>query len=326
MTEITFREAIREALREELQRDPTVFLIGEDIATYGGAFKVTEGLLDEFGAARVLDTPISEAALTGAAVGAAIVGTRPVLEIMFADFLTIAMDHLVNDAARTRYMYGGNGSAPLVVRTTVGRGAHFGLHHSQSVEGWFVHVPGLKIAYPSTPADAKGLLKTAIRDPDPVLFFEQQSLYASKGPVPDGEHLVPLGVADVKRSGSDATIVTFGAMVQVALGAAQELALDGVEVEVIDLRTLQPLDAATILESVMKTERLIIVHEAPKTGGVGAEIAALVSSEAFGYLDAPIQRLAAADAPVPFSPPLEEAFVPRIADIVQAVKETLPAA
>lgn len=323
MRTLTFRQAIREALREEMQRDERVFLMGVDIAGFGGAYKVTEGLLVEFGPERVLDTPISESAIMGAASGAALVGRRPVAEIMYADFATIAMDHLVNSAAKTYYMSGGESPASLVVRMATGAGRRSGPHHSQSSEAWFANVPGLFIAMPSTPYDAKGLLKSAVRDPNPVVFLEHKLLYNKTGEVPEEEYLIPLGAADVKREGTDVTIVATGITVDRALTAARRLVEEGVSAEVIDLRSILPLDEETVLESVRKTGRLVIVHEAPVRYGAGAEIAAIVAAKAFGYLDAPIQRVGAPFTPIPMSPPLEDAYVVSDGQIVDAVRKAL---
>lgn len=326
MRELTYREAIREALREELRRDERVFLLGEDIADAGGVFKVTLGLLAEFGPSRVLDTPLSESVIMGAAVGASLMGMRPVAEIMFADFTTIAMDGLVNHAAKINYMYGGALSAPLVVRMAYGAGPKWGAQHTQSVESWLTNIPGLTIVMPSTPADAKGLLKTAIRTPNPVVFLEHKLLYGKKGVVPEGEHLVPIGKADIKRPGEHVTVVATGMMVDRALAAAEVLQGDGVSAEVIDLRSIQPLDEETILGSVEKTGRLVIVHEAPVRGGVGGEVAAVVANQALGFLDAPIQRVGGPWAPIPFGPVLVDAYVPKVEDIVRAVQVTQAAA
>jgi pyruvate dehydrogenase E1 component beta subunit len=323
MRELTYREAIREAMREEMHRDPRVFLFGEDVAGYGGAFKVSEGLLAEFGPDRVFDTPLSESAIVGAAVGAAIVGTRPIAEVMFADFATIAMDGIVNHAAKINYMYGGLASAQMVLRMAYGAGIRFGSHHSQSVESWIANVPGLTIAMPSTPYDAKGMLKAAVRNPNPVVFLEHKNLYSKKGEVPEEEYLVPLGKADVKREGDNVTIVATGMMVDRALAAARMLEREDVSAEVIDLRSIQPLDEDTIVDSVKKTGRLVIVHEAPVRGGFGGEVAAVVASRALGFLDAPIQRVGAPWAPVPFSPPLEDNYVPKESNILAAVRATL---
>lgn len=323
MREIAYREAIREALREEMRRDERVFVFGEDVADYGGAFKVTEGLLAEFGPDRVFDTPLSESVIVGAAVGAAIVGMRPVAEVMFADFTTIAMDGIVNHAAKIHYMYGGLASAPMVLRMAYGAGIRFGSHHSQSVESWIANVPGLTIAMPATPYDAKGMLKAAIRTSNPVIFLEHKAMYSLKGEVPEEEYIVPLGKAAVKREGSDCTVVATGLMVDRALAAARLLEREDVSVEVLDLRSIQPLDEDAVLDSVKKTGRLVIVHEAPVRGGFGGELAAVVASKAFGFLDAPIQRVGAPWAPVPFSPPLEDNYIPREDVIVKAVQATL---
>lgn len=322
MREITYLQAIKEALREEMLRDERVFLIGEDIGVYGGAFGVTLGLIDEFGEERVRDTPISEAVIAGAAAGAAMMGMRPVAEIMFSDFMTISMDQLVNQAAKTHYMFGGNMRVPMVIRTPGGSGSGAAAQHSQSLENWFVHVPGLKVVMPSTPYDAKGLLKSAIRDNNPVVFLEQKLLYRTKGQVPGEDYVVPLGVADVKREGRDVTIVATSAMVLRALEAAQTLASEGIEAEVIDPRTLVPLDEEALVRSVKKTGRLVVVHEACKRGGFGGEIAALIAdSEAFDYLDAPIKRVAGKDIPIPYNRNLEKHAVPQVPDIVQAARE-----
>jgi len=326
MREITYREAIREALREEMRRDDRVFILGEDVAVPGGIFKVTQGLLAEFGPERIFDTPLSESAIVGAAVGASLMGMRPVAEVMFADFTTIAMDAIVNHAAKIHYMSGGEVSAPLVVRMAYGAGPKWGSHHTQSVESWLANVPGLTIVMPSTSYDAKGLLKAAIRTPNPVVFLEHKLLYNKKGEVPEGEYIVPIGKADIKRPGDGVTIVASGMMVDRALGAARTLAQEGVSAEVIDLRSVQPLDEETILASVEKTGRIVIVHEAPVRGGFGGEIAAVVASKALGFLDAPIQRVGGPWTPVPFGPILVDAYVPKEADIIQAVRTTQGAA
>ena len=320
MTELTFRDAIRQAMIEEMTHNPNVLMMGEDIALYGGSFQVTRGLLDQFGPDRVIDTPISESGFVGAAVGAAVMGLSPVVELQFADFLPIAMDQLINSAAKMRWTHGGQATVPLVIRLPFGAGRTTGVHHSQSPEAWCMNVPGLKIVMPSTPADAKGLLKTSIRDPNPVLYFENKLLYGTKGEVPDGEYFVPLGKAEVKRQGSDVTIVALGLMVREALNAAKQLEETGIEAEVVDPRTIRPLDIETIVTSVKKTTRLVIVHEAPSFGGVGAEIAAQVSCEAFGYLDAPIIRVTAPETPVPFSPALERLYLPDASRIIAAVR------
>jgi len=322
MKEMTYAEAVREALRQEMIRDDSVFLIGEDVGRYGGAFGVSYGLVDEFGEDRVRDTPISEAGIMGAATGAALMGMRPVAEIMFMDFTTIAMDQLVNQAAKLRFMFGGKAKVPLVLRTPGGSGTGAAAHHSQSFESWFVHVPGLKVVMPSTPYDAKGLLVASIRDDNPVIFVEHKLLYKTKGPVPEEEYIIPLGTADVKRTGRDLTIVATSIMVPRALDAAETLAGEGIDVEVVDPRTLKPLDEETIFSSVIKTGRVLIAHEACKTGGAGAEIAARIAeSEAFNYLDAPIKRLAGLDIPVPYNRNLERRMVPQVEDIVAAARE-----
>jgi pyruvate dehydrogenase E1 component beta subunit len=321
MSVITIREAIRDALIEEMTRDREVFLMGEDIRHYGGPFKITEGFLARFGAERLLDMPISESGFVGAAMGAALMGMRPVVELMFSDFLPLVMDQLVNHAAKMCYSYGGKASVPMVLRAPFGAGTSSGLQHSQSLEAWLIHCPGIKVIMPSTPADAKGLLKSAIRDNDPVVFLEHRLLYATKGEVPEGEHTIPLGKAAVQREGSDVTIVATAVMMHKALEAATQLAKDGIEVEVIDPRTLLPLDEETIVKSVSKTGKLLIVHEACRTGGIAGEIAAVAAKEAFGYLDAPIERITAPDSPVPFSAPLEKFFIPQTPEIVARVRK-----
>jgi pyruvate/2-oxoglutarate/acetoin dehydrogenase E1 component len=322
MRKVTYRDALREALREEMRRDSTVFLLGEDIGKYWeGAFKVTKGLAEEFGDERVRDTPISESAIIGAAVGAAITGMRPVAEIMFGDLTSLAMDQIANQAAKIRYMFGGQVKVPLVIRTPFGAGVNIAAHHSQSLEAWFMHVPGLLVAVPSTPYDAKGLLKTAIRGNNPVFFCEHKLLYSIEGEIPEDEYTIPFGVADVKREGSDVTVVATLYMVHKALDAAEELEAEGVSVEVVDPRTLTPLDKQAIVKSVEKTGKIVIVSEDCKTAGVSAEIAAVVAEEAIDYLDAPIKRVAEPDTPIPFSPPLEQHVIPNEKTIVKAVKE-----
>jgi pyruvate dehydrogenase E1 component beta subunit len=321
---ITYRDALREALREEMHRDRSVFLLGEDIGRYwGGAFKVTDGLAQEFGDERVRDTPISESAIVGAAVGAAITGMRPVAEIMFGDLTALAMDQIANQAAKIRYMFGGQAKCPIVVRTPFGAGVNIASHHSQSLEAWFMHVPGMYVAVPSTPYDAKGLLKTAIRGENPVFFCEHKLLYPVQGDVPEDEYLIPFGVADVKREGSDVTVVATSYMVHKALKAAESLEKDGVSVEVVDPRTLTPLDRETISNSVKKTGKIVIVSEDCKTAGVSAEIAATIAEKALDYLDAPIKRVTAPDTPIPFSPPLEQFIIPNEQSIIRAVKEVV---
>jgi pyruvate dehydrogenase E1 component beta subunit len=304
-----------------MRRDQSVFLLGEDIGRYwGGAFKVTDGLAEEFGDERVRDTPISESAIIGTAVGAAITGMRPVAEIMFGDLTALAMDQIANQAAKIRYMFGGQAKCPVVIRTPFGAGVNIASHHSQSLEAWFMHVPGLYVAAPSTPYDAKGLLKTAIRGENPVFFCEHKLLYPVQDSVPEDEYLIPFGVADVKREGSDVTVVATSYMVHKALKAAELLDKDGIDAEVIDPRTLTPLDRKTLVGSVKKTGRIVIVTEDCKSGGVSAEIAAAISEEALDFLDAPIKRVTAPDTPIPFSPPLEQFIIPSEQSIVQAVK------
>jgi len=322
MTEMTYRDALKAGLREEMLRDESVFIMGEDVGKdWGGAFKVTKGLADEFGDERVRDTPISENAIAGAAVGAAITGMRPVAEIMFGDLITLAMDQVCNQAAKMRYMFGGQTSVPLVIRTVWGGGKNIASHHSQSLEAWFMHTPGLKIAVPAFASDAKGLIKTAIRDPDPVMFFEHKLVYDKKEEVPDDDYLIPFGEAKIRREGADVTVWGTFFMLHKALEVAEELAKDGISVEVIDPRTLVPLDKKTLIESVKKTGRLVLVTEETKTGATTAEIAAIVQEEAFDWLDAPIKRVNAPDTPVPFSPPLENNFIPDNKRIEQAIRD-----
>jgi acetoin:2,6-dichlorophenolindophenol oxidoreductase subunit beta len=322
MREITYLEAVREAMTQEMERDSTVFLIGEDIGVYGGAFQVSNGMLEQFGSDRILDTPITELGLTGAAVGAALVGMRPIAEIMFMDFTTLASEQLVNQAAKLRFMFGGNATVPMVLRTPAGSGTGAAEHHSQSLENWFVHVPGLKVVMPTTPYDVKGLLIASIRDNNPVLFIEHKLLYKTKGEVPEELYTIPLGQADVKREGKDITIIATSIMVSRSLEAAEILAEEGIDIEVIDPRTLRPLDTETLIKSVKKTGKLLIVHEAVKTGGFGGELAAIIAeSEAFGYLDAPIQRLAGREMPIPYNRTLELNTVPQVNNIVERARE-----
>ena len=321
MTETRYIKAINEALHEEMTRDENVVIIGEDVGAPGGAFGGTRGLLQAFGDKRVKDTPISESAIVGLALGAAMKGLRPVVEVMFADFLPVCMDQIVNQIAKTRFMFGGQFAAPLVIRAPGGAGLNAGPQHSQSLEAWFAHIPGLKVVMPATPADAKGLLKSAIRDNDPVLVLEHKALYASSGDVPAGEYLVPIGKADVRRTGKDVTIVTLSRMVLDSLEAAETLAAHGIDVEVIDLRSISPLDRQAIFSSVEKTSRLVIAHEAVKSFGIGAEISAMVSEEMIDVLDAPILRVGAPFSPVPFSQ--EREYLPNAADIVRAVEKVM---
>ena len=323
MPEMTYSEAIRDALRLEMTRDPDVYILGEDVGAFGGAFGVTRGLIDEFGPRRVRDTPITESAIVGAAAGSAAAGLRPVAELMFIDFIGVAMDQLYNQAAKMRYMFGGKITIPMVLRSTCGAGRGSAAQHSQSLEAWFMHVPGLKVVMPSTPGDAKGLLITAIRDDNPVLFLEHKMMYGTKGEVPEGEYTIPLGRADIKREGEDVTLVATSKMVYTALDAAEKLAREGVSVEVVDPRTLSPLDEETILDSVKKTHRLVIVHEEVKFAGSGAEIAAMVAEKAIEYIDAPILRVGAPFCPVPFTPPLENEFIPSEEKIIAAVNTVM---
>jgi pyruvate/2-oxoglutarate/acetoin dehydrogenase E1 component len=319
--EISFREAVLEALAQEMRADPGVVLIGEDVGAAGGVFLQTKGLFEEFGPHRVIDTPISESAIVGLAIGAAMTGLRPVVEIMFGDFLTLAMDQLVNQAAKVRYMSAGGFSVPVVLRTAIGVGGNLGPQHSQSFHAWVAHIPGLKVVMPSDAADAKGLMVAAIREDDPVVFFENRSSYNSKGGVSEGVHVVPLGRAAVKRAGRDVTLIAIGAMVATAMKAAETLATDGIEVEVVDLRSLVPLDAETILQSVQKTSRAVVLDAGHARFGVTGEIAALIAEWAFDWLDAPVARLGAPDLPIPFSRTLEPLSIPSAAQVMAKVRE-----
>src|SRR3990172_2294528 len=325
MRTLTYAGALNEALRLEMRRDPAIYVAGEDIGQYGGIFGVTKGLLEEVGDKRVRDTPITESAIVGLAVGAAAAGLRPLVELMFVDFIGVAMDQLYNQAAKMKYMFGGKAKLPLVLRTEEGAGMGAAAQHSQCLEAWFMHVPGLKVVIPSTTYDAKGLLISAIRDDNPVVFIEHKMLYGIEGDVPEGAYTIPLGQADVKREGKDVTVVATLAMVHKALNAAKELEKEGVSVEVIDPRTLTPLDEQTILNSVKKTHRLVVVTEEVGHAGSSAEIAARVADKAFDYLDAGIKRVTAPFTPVPFSPPLEAAFIPNEAKIIDAVHEVMGA-
>lgn len=321
MKEIRYISAINEAIREEMERDENVFLMGEDVGIPGGSFGASRGLYDLFGPERVVDTPISEAAITGLAAGAAACGLRPILEIMFMDFMTVCMDGIVNQIAKMRYMFGSQYAMPIVIRTPSGAGLNAGPQHSQSLEAWFAHVPGLKVVMPGTPYDVKGIIKSAVRDDNPVIVVEHKALYASKGEIPEEECLVPIGKAYVKKEGADVTVVAVSKMVHESLKAAEVLAKEGIHVEVIDLLTVSPWDRETVFNSIGKTHRLVIAHEAVKSFGMGAEISAAVSEEIMDELDAPIMRVGAPFVPVPFS--LEKAYLPNADDIIAAVKKTL---
>ncbi|MBE9388764.1 alpha-ketoacid dehydrogenase subunit beta [Vagococcus salmoninarum] len=324
MREITYLEAVREALTEALEADPDVFLMGEDIGVYGGAFGVTRGLVEKFGEERVRSTPISESAIAGTAVGAAMTGMRPVYELQFSDFITIALDQIVNQAAKIHYMYGGKANIPLVMRTPGGSGTGAAAQHSQSLENWTAHIPGLKVVQPATAYDAKGLLHAAIADNNPVMFYEHKLCYKTSSDVPEGKYTIPLGVADIKRQGQDITIVATGIMVHKALEAAEILAAEGIQVEVVDPRTIVPLDKATIINSVKKTGRAIVVTEAVKRSGFSAELASvIVENESFDFLDAPIVRLAGEEVPIPYHPELERMAVPQVEDIVVASQKMM---
>ena len=321
MAELMFREALNQALFEEMRRDPLVFTMGEGIAERGGSFKVTEDLLKTFGPKRVMDTPISEASFTGCGVGAALVGTRPVVEILFVDFTALIMDQIINQAAKYEFMSGGQGKVPMVLRTQGGAGNGLAGQHSQSLEALFYHIPGLKVVMPATPYDAKGLLKASIRDDSPTIFIEHKLLYMTKGEVPDDDYFVPLGQADIKRSGDDITLVTYSYMILKCLEAADALAKEGISVEVVDLRTLTPLDKETILESVEKTGRAIVVHEAVKRGGIGGDIAAMIMEEAYDDLDGPVMRICGKNTTIPYNLELEKVCVPSVEDIIEGVLE-----
>jgi pyruvate/2-oxoglutarate/acetoin dehydrogenase E1 component len=321
MAAITLLEAIRQGLWEEMERDERVFILGEDVGAYGGAFKMTDGFLQKFGEERVIDTPISESAIVGAACGAAMMGLRPVAEMQFIDFISCAFDMITNYAAKSRYRQ--DIGLPMVVRGPCGGGVHGGPFHSQNVEAFFLNTPGLKMVEPSTPYDAKGLIKAAIRDEDPVLFFEHKLLYRNpkiKQEVPTEDYIVPIGKAAVRRTGNDLTIITYGAMVYTALEAAEKLEQEGIDAEVIDLRTLLPIDRETILESVKKTSKVIILHEATRTGGMAGELTAIINEGAFEYLDGPVMRVTSIDTPVPYAPPLEEFFLPQVEDVLKAAR------
>ncbi len=319
----TYREALNEALREEMHRDPDVFIIGQDVGKFEGAYRVTQGLLAEFGPRRVKDAPISETAITGAGVGAAMLGLRPVVEFMTINFTLVAIDQIVNNAAKIRYMFGGQVSVPMVIRTPGGGGQQLTAQHSQNLEHWYAHVPGLKVVAPSMPADAKGLLKSAIRDNDPVFFLENLALYNTKGDVPDGDYAIPFGKADIKREGTDISLIAHSRSVTLALQAAARLQEDGVSAEVVDIRSLRPLDTETIVASVQKTNRAMTIEEGWPTFGVGSEIVALLMDQAFDYLDAPVKRVGGKEVPMPYAKPLERAAMPSVDDIVNCAREVL---
>ncbi len=323
MPRITMREAISQALWEEMERDPSVFILGEEVGVWGGTYAVTKGFYDHFGAARVKDTPIAENAILGAAIGAALVGLRPVAELMTINFAFSAMDYVVNQAPKLRYMFGGQFKVPLVIRAVGGGGRQLGATHSQTPDAVFAHFPGLKVVSPGTPEDAKGLLKQAIRSDDPILFLEHATMYQVRGEVPEGEYLIPIGQSKVQRPGQDVTVVTYAKGLELSLKAADELAKDGIEVEIVDLRTLRPLDMGPVLESFKKTNRAVIVEEGWRSYGVGSEVAARMYEEAFDYADAPILRVAQKEVPLPYNRTLEQAALPQVADIVAAVKEVL---
>jgi pyruvate dehydrogenase E1 component beta subunit len=323
MREIQFREALREAMNEEMRRDPSVFLMGEEVAEYNGAYKVSQGMLDEFGAKRVIDTPIAELGFTGLGVGAAMNGLRPIIEFMTFNFSLVAIDQIINSAAKMLSMSGGQFNIPIVFRGPTGNAGMLSSQHSQNFENWFANTPGLKVVVPFTPYDAKGLLKTAIRDNDPVIFMESELMYGDKGEVPTEEYLIPIGVADIKRAGTDVTMVSFGKIMKVALAAAAELEKEGISVEVIDLRSVRPIDYATVVESVKKTNRLVIVEEAWPLAAISSEITYHVQKHAFDYLDAPIHRVNSIDVPLPYAPTLIDAILPNVARTVKAVKAVM---
>jgi pyruvate dehydrogenase E1 component beta subunit len=323
MARITLREAISQAMWEEMERDPKVFIMGEEVGLWGGAYAVTKGFFDHFGPERVRDTPISEAAIVGSAIGAALTGLRPIAELMTINFAFVAMDHIVNEAAKLHYMFGGQMVLPLVIRTVGGGGRQLGATHSQTPDAIFAHFPGLKVVAPGTPADAKGLLKAAIRCDDPVLFIESATLYQVRGEVPDGDGIVPIGKSIIQRPGRDVTIVTYSKMLDTSLKAAVELAKDGIEVEIVDLRSLRPLDMEPVLDSFKKTNRAVIVEEGWKSFGVGAEVSSRIYEEAFDYVDAPIKRVAQKEVPLPYSRNLEQLALPQVEDVIRAVKEVL---
>jgi pyruvate dehydrogenase E1 component beta subunit len=323
MAKITMREAISQALWEEMEKDKDVFILGEEVGVWGGTYAVTKGFYDHFGPERVRDTPIAESAIVGAAIGAALTGLKPVAELMTINFAFVAMDHIVNEAAKFHYMFNGKMKVPLVIRTVSGGGRQLGATHSQTPDAIFAHFPGLKVVAPGTPADAKGLLKAAIRSQDPVLFIEHATLYQTRGEVPEGDYVVPIGKSTVQRPGKDATIITYSKMLEISMKAADELAKEGIEAEIVDLRSLRPLDMGPVLESFKKTNRAVIVEEGWKSYGVGSEVAARIYEEAFDYIDAPIKRVAQKEVPLPYNRPLEQSALPQVADVVAAVKEVL---
>lgn len=323
MVELSFREVIREAMREEMLRDDSIFIIGTDVGPYGGEFRVTGDLHSQFGELRVKDTPISEQGIIGCTLGAAVTGCRPIAEIPFNDFITMPMDQIVNQVAKFRHTFGGQCTVPLVIRTAIGGYIRAAQQHSQCLESWFIHVPGLKVVAPSTHYDAKGLLKTAIRDDNPIIFVEHKYMYPMKGEIPDEEYTIPLGVADIKKEGNDVTVISYSYLIHKCLSVANKLAKEGISVEVVDPRTLSPLDKETILNSVKKTGRVVIAHEAHLRGGVGAEIAAVIADEGFEYLDAPVKRIGAKEAPIPFPSVLEDAVLPQEDDIEKAIKQLI---
>ncbi|HQL39368.1 MAG TPA: alpha-ketoacid dehydrogenase subunit beta [Anaerolineaceae bacterium] len=323
MAKITMREAISQALWEEMERDPKVFILGEEVGVWGGTYAVTKGFYDHFGPERVRDTPIAEAAIVGAAIGASMRGLRPIAELMTINFAFSAMDHIVNEAAKMHYMFNGQMTLPMVIRTVGGGGRQLGATHSQTPDAIFAHFPGLKVVAPGTPADAKGLLKSAIRSNDPIFFIEHATLYQTRGEVPEGEHLVPIGKSTVQRTGRDVTVVTYSKGLEISLKAAEQLAKDGIEIEVVDLRTLRPLDMEPVLESFKKTNRAVIVEEGWLSYGVGAEISARIYEDAFDYVDAPIRRVAQKEVPLPYNRTLEQMALPQVEDVIKAVKEVI---
>ncbi len=323
MKEVQFREALREAMSEEMRRDETVFLMGEEVAEYNGAYKVSQGMLEEFGEKRVIDTPIAELGFSGIAVGAAMNGLRPIVEFMTFNFSLVAIDQVINSAAKMLHMSAGQFGAPMVFRGATGSAGQLGAQHSQAFESWYANCPGLKVVVPSNPADAKGLLKSAIRDNDPVIFMESEQMYGEKGMIPEGEYLIPIGKADIVRKGKDVTIVSFGKIMKVALAAAEELAKDGIEAEVIDLRTVRPIDYPCIIESVKKTNRLVIVEEAWPLASISSEITYAVQKDAFDFMDAPVKRITCKDTPLAYAPAFVEEWLPNVADTVAAVKSVL---